>query len=75
MCYYQSEASCLLNGASCLINVRRVVFVLGQVLCGVSCLGGVALGPSCLWGEFSCTHIIYIYMRVFLIYKTHSPSQ
>ena len=33
-------------GASCLLNVRRVVF--GQVFFGASCLGA-----SCLWGELS----------------------
>ena len=32
---YQSGASCLLNGASCPLNVGGVV--LGQVLCGASC--------------------------------------
>ena len=36
ICYYQSWASCLLNGASCPINVGQVV--LGQVLFGVSYL-------------------------------------
>ena len=39
-------ASCLLNGASCLLNVGRVV--LGRVFFGASCLGA-----SCLWGELS----------------------
>ena len=38
--------SCLLNGASCLLNVGRVV--LGRVFFGASCLGA-----SCLWGELS----------------------
>ena len=37
MCYMygQSGSTCLLNGASCPINVGRVV--LGQVLFGASC--------------------------------------
>ena len=39
-------ASCLLNGASCLLNVGRVVS--GRVLFGASCLG-----TRCLWGELS----------------------
>ena len=39
-------ASCLLNGASCLLNVGRVV--LGRVFFGASCFGA-----SCLWGESS----------------------
>ena len=39
-------ASCLLNGASCLLSVGRVV--LGRVFFGASCLGA-----SCLWGELS----------------------
>ena len=39
-------ASCLLNGASCLPNVGRVVS--GRVFFGASCLGA-----SCLWGELS----------------------
>ena len=43
MCYYQSGGSCLLNGASCLMNVGQVV--LGQVLCGASCLGRIVLHP------------------------------
>ena len=37
---------CLLNGASCLLNVGQLV--LGQVFFGASCLGA-----SCLWGELS----------------------
>ena len=35
------------RGASCLLNVGRVV--LGRVFFGASCLGA-----SCLWGELSC---------------------
>ena len=42
----ESGASCLLNGASCLLSVGRVV--LGRVFIGASCLGA-----SCLWGELS----------------------
>ena len=38
--------SSLLNGASCLLDVGRVV--LGRVFFGASCLGA-----SCLWGELS----------------------
>ena len=47
----QVWASCLLNGASCLLNVGRVVLgrvVLGRVFFGASCLEA-----SCLWGELS----------------------
>ena len=43
---FECGASCLLNGASCLLNVGRVV--LGRVFFGASCLGA-----SCLWGELS----------------------
>ena len=44
-------ASCLLNAASCLLNVGRVV--LGGVFFGASCLGA-----SCLWGELSVIRVV-----------------
>ena len=50
-------ASCLLNGASCLLNVGRVV--LGRVFFGASCLGA-----SCLWGELSVIPWFNRYMSV-----------
>ena len=59
-------ASCLLNGASCLLNVGRVV--LGRVFFGASCLGA-----SCLWGELSVIHInfYFIYNLFKNIYNIH----
>ena len=47
-------ASCLLNGASCLLNVGRVV--LGRVFFGASCLGA-----SCLWGELSVIRLVNLH--------------
>ena len=44
--FSECGASCPLNGASCLLNVGRVVF--GRVFFGASCLGA-----TCLWGELS----------------------
>ena len=46
MPYKCGGASDLLNGATCLLNVGRVI--LGRVFFGMSCLGA-----SCLWGELS----------------------
>ena len=57
-------ASCLLNGASCLLKVGRVVFLMWGELSserGASCLlnvgrvffGASCLGASCFWGELS----------------------
>ena len=43
---YECGASSLLNQASCLLNVGRLV--LGRVFFGASCLGA-----NCLWGELS----------------------
>ena len=43
MCYYQSRASCLLNGACFSFE------------CGASCLGASFMWSELSWGESSCT--------------------